>query len=166
MTALFVRIPAEHAKRLDRAAFQLRMPQAAAGLGLLERYVDPDSPSSLAGLDVRHPDTHSARRITVQAIDPDGLAVGHHSFHPQELEVLDCEEAAELLRIESELVQSMASAGELPGRQLAASGASAVKRCWDGLPRIRQGALRSARRAPNHPRGASEPGSLGLPRCH
>lgn len=119
MTALFVRIPAEHAKRLDRAAFQLRMPQAAAGLGLLERYVDHDSPSSLTGLDVRHPDTHSARRITVQAIDPDGLAVGHHSFHPQELEVLDCEEAAELLRIESELVQSMASAGELPGRQLA-----------------------------------------------
>lgn len=119
MTALFVRIPSEHARRLDRAAFQLRMPKQQLVSELLERYVDPDCPSSLAGLDDHRSDIHAARRITVQAIEPDGLAVGHHSFRPRELEVLDCEEAAELLRIEPELVRSMASAGEIPGRQLA-----------------------------------------------
>lgn len=121
MTPLFVRIPAEHARRLDRAAFELRLPKQQLVSGLLERYVDPDSPSSLAALGARGSDAKAseARRITVQTIEPEGLAVGHHSFRPRELEVLDCEEAAELLRVEPELVQSMARAGELPGRELA-----------------------------------------------
>lgn len=121
MTALFVRIPTEHARRLDRAAFELRLPKQQLVSGLLERYVDPDSPSSLAALGPCSSDAQPQedRRITAQTIEPEGLAVGHHSFRPRELEVLDCEEAAELLRVEVELVQSMARAGELPGRELA-----------------------------------------------
>src|SRR5690349_12495937 len=48
--ALFVRIPAEHARRLDRASFELRRPKQALVSELVERYVDPDSPASLAAL--------------------------------------------------------------------------------------------------------------------
>jgi excisionase family DNA binding protein len=118
--ALFVRIPAEQARRLDRAAFELQVPKQRLVSGLLERYVDPDSPSSLAALGapgLKERQTEG-RRITVQAIDPQGLTVGHHSFHPREPDVLDRQEAAELLRVEPELIQSMALNGELPGRQL------------------------------------------------
>src|SRR5438874_11404438 len=46
--ALFVRIPVEHARRLDRAAFELRRPTQALVSELVERYIDPDSPASLA----------------------------------------------------------------------------------------------------------------------
>src|SRR5439155_13913944 len=46
--ALFVRIPVEHARRLDRAAFELRRPKQALVSELVERYIDPDSPASLA----------------------------------------------------------------------------------------------------------------------
>lgn len=141
MTPLFVRIPAEHARRLDRAAFELRLPKQQLVSGLLERYVDPDSPSSLAALGARGSDAQApeARRITVQTIEPEGLAVGHHSFHPQELEVLDCEEAAELLRVEPELVRSIARAGELPGRELAGHwrfSRQAILRWLAGDPRV------------------------------
>src|SRR2546427_529315 len=48
--ALFVRIPVEHARRLDRAAFELRRPKQALVSALVERYIDPDSPASLAAL--------------------------------------------------------------------------------------------------------------------
>src|SRR5438876_7525034 len=48
--ALFVRIPAEHARRLDRAAFELRRPKQALVSELLERYIDPDDAASLAAL--------------------------------------------------------------------------------------------------------------------
>ena len=44
--ALFVRIPTEYARRLDRAAFELRVPKQSLVSELVERYVDPDSPAS------------------------------------------------------------------------------------------------------------------------
>jgi excisionase family DNA binding protein len=116
-TALFVRIPAEHARRLDRAAFELKLPKQRLVSGLLERYVDPDSPSSLAALGAAG--ESEGRRITVQSIEPSGLTVGHHSFRPREPDVLTCDEVAELLRVEPELIERMAGAGELPARQLA-----------------------------------------------
>jgi excisionase family DNA binding protein len=111
-----VRIPAEQAKRLDRAAFELQLPKQQLVSGLLERYVDPDSPASLAALGETRGDFRAGRRVTVE---PDGLTVGHHSFRPRESDVLTCEEVAELLRVEPALVEQMAQAGELPGRQLA-----------------------------------------------
>ena len=48
--ALFVRIPTEHARRLDRAAFALRVHKQSLVAELVERYVDPDSPASLMAL--------------------------------------------------------------------------------------------------------------------
>jgi excisionase family DNA binding protein len=48
--ALFVRIPTEHARRLDRAAFELRVPKQSLVSELVERYVNPDSPASLMAL--------------------------------------------------------------------------------------------------------------------
>src|ERR1700728_127963 len=48
--ALFVRIPTEHARRLDRAAFELRVPKQSLVSELVDRYVNPDSPASLVAL--------------------------------------------------------------------------------------------------------------------
>jgi excisionase family DNA binding protein len=112
-----VRIPSEQAQRLDRAAFELKLPKQQLVSGLLERFVDPDSASSLATLGSLG-DRPSARRVNLRAIQPDGLTLGHHAFHPDQPDVLTCAEVAELLRVDGELVASMASAGELPGRQL------------------------------------------------
>src|SRR5437879_3762319 len=146
--ALFVRIPAEHARRLDRAAFELRRPKQALVSELLERYVDPDSPASLAAFAVpgklasatpkgavaamaQAPRAESGRRrVTVETLEPDTLVVGHHSFRarePQHLaaaqpEVLSSEQAAELLQLRRAVVERLARAGELPGRRLAGEG--------------------------------------------
>ena len=118
--ALFVRIPVEHARRLDRAAFELRRPKQALVSELVERYIDPDSPASLAafaGSPARQrrlvrpaPEPRSRaqarrRRVTVETLEPDTMVVGHHSFRPLEperagapaREVLSGEQAAELL---------------------------------------------------------------------
>jgi excisionase family DNA binding protein len=113
--ALFVRIPAEHARRLDRAAFELRVPKQSLVSELVERYVDPDSPASLAAL---HGGDQGRRRVTVETLDQGELTVGHHSFRPRAPEVLRTEEAAELLQVREDVVLELARAGELPGREL------------------------------------------------
>jgi excisionase family DNA binding protein len=140
--ALFVRIPAEHARRLDRAAFELRRPKQALVSDLLARYIDPDSPASLAALAgapgdgavasstprARGPRAEGGRRrVTVETLEPDTLVVGHHSFRPQEPEraiaaapeVLRSEQAAELLQLTAAAVERLAEQGELPARKLA-----------------------------------------------
>jgi excisionase family DNA binding protein len=137
--ALFVRIPAEHARRLDRAAFELRRPKQALVSELVERYLDPDSPASLAafaGADAAapggpgaRPDARaeaSRRRVTVETLEPDALVVGHHSFRASEpqqtmppLEVLRSEQAAELLQVTCAVLERLAEQGELPARKLA-----------------------------------------------
>jgi excisionase family DNA binding protein len=109
--ALFVRIPSEQARRLDRAALQLRVPKQSLVSELLERYVDPDSPESLAALD-------AGRRVTIETLENPNIAVGHHSFRPREPEVLTPEEAADLLQVDLQLVLDLARSGELPGREL------------------------------------------------
>jgi excisionase family DNA binding protein len=131
--ALFVRIPAEHARRLDRAAFELRRPKQALVSELVERYVDPDSPASLAALAGDAPArsvlgyapsrAHARRRVTVETLEPDTMLVGRHSFRPaaepRAPEVLTAEQAAELLQVEPSALTRMAEDGELPGRRLA-----------------------------------------------
>ena len=117
--ALFVRIPREQARRLDRAAFELGRPKQELVSGLLERYVDPDSPRSLAQL--TPPERSGAgdrRRVTIETLEPGALAVGHHSFRPREPEVLTGDEAAELLQVDPEVVLELVERGELPGRRL------------------------------------------------
>jgi excisionase family DNA binding protein len=112
--ALFVRIPAEHARRLDRAAFELRRPKQALVSELVERYIDDVAEGG-------------RRRVTVETLEPDTLVVGHHSFRPREPapggasapEVLRAEQAAEFLQVSREVVERLAREGELPGRMIA-----------------------------------------------
>ena len=130
--ALFVRIPAEHARRLDRASVELRRPKQALVAELVERYVDPDSPASLAALAGGAPArgavapsrAHARRRVTVETLEPDALVVGHHAFRAsapdasRAPEVLTAAQAAELLQVDPSLVTSLAEEGALPGRKL------------------------------------------------
>jgi excisionase family DNA binding protein len=110
--ALFVRIPTEHARRLDRAAFELRVPKQSLVSELVERYVNPDSPASLMALG------NDRRRVTVETLDQGELTVGHHSFRPRDPEVLTPDAAAELLQVDADVVLELAREGELPGREL------------------------------------------------
>lgn len=114
--ALFVRIPSEQARRLDRAAFELGRPKQELVSGLLARYVDPDSPQSLAALSAGGDDER--RRVTIETLEPGGLTLGHHSFRPREPEVLTAAEAGELLQVDADLVLALAEQGDLPGRRL------------------------------------------------
>jgi excisionase family DNA binding protein len=128
--ALFVRIPAEHARRLDRAAFELRVPKQSLVSELVERYVNPDSPASLVALGqgwgLRADGGTRAgaeggagrRRVTVETLDQGDLTVGRHSFRPRNLEVLTPQDAAELLQVDPDVVLELARAGTLPGREL------------------------------------------------
>jgi excisionase family DNA binding protein len=122
--ALFVRIPTPTAERLDRAAFELRISKQDLVSGLVARYVDPASPSSLAALRALSDDPEGARagaagrRVTIETAD-DTLAVGHHDFRPAPLpDVLTVADAAALLQVDEHVVAELAEAGELPGRRV------------------------------------------------
>jgi excisionase family DNA binding protein len=107
--ALFVRIPAEHARRLDRAAFELRRPKQQLVSELVERYIDDVSEAGRG-------------RVTAETLEPDTLVVGHHSFRarePERAEVLRSEQAAELLQVPRAVVEQLAEEEELPARMLA-----------------------------------------------
>ncbi len=114
MSPLFVRIPSEQARRLDRASFERGRSKQALVSELVERYLD--APGERAH-DSRR------RRFTVEALEPEETLVGHHSFRPYEREqaeeVLSSEEAAQLLKVDRALVEQLAEDGELPGRKLA-----------------------------------------------
>jgi excisionase family DNA binding protein len=128
--ALFVRIPTAHARRLDRAAFELCVSKQSLVSELVDRYVDPDSPASLVALGQgwgKHADGSARgaadggegrRRVTVETLDNGELTVGRHSFRAREPEVLTPEDAAELLQVDIDVVLELARAGTLPGREL------------------------------------------------
>lgn len=104
-TALFVRIPAEHAAKLHRAADALGAPKRELISRLVAQYVDPDNPTSLSALGAP------------QA----GWTVGQHSFRPaSELEILTPAQLAGLLQVEEEVVVELAERRELPGRKVGA----------------------------------------------
>jgi excisionase family DNA binding protein len=117
--ALFVRLTPEQAHRLDRAVAAVPARKKDLIGGLLERFVNPDTPSGvralreLAGLD----DT-ARRKVTVD-LGTDGPVVGHASFRPApEPEVLDAAGAAELLLVDEAAVVDLAERGELPARRI------------------------------------------------
>lgn len=111
--ALFVRIPTTEAQRLDRAAFELRLSKQDIVSALVSRYVDPASPSSMEAL--RALDGSAGR---VQAPTTGTLSLGHHDFRPDAREVLTVADAAALLQVEEEVVERLATDGELPGRRI------------------------------------------------
>lgn len=111
MAALFVRLPVEQAEKLDRAAFELKVPKQQLVTALLQHY----SPQQLARL----PGLESGRRRVVVESEVDDMSVGSHSFRPFEpAEVLSPAEVADLLQVEEELVVELADKGELPGRKI------------------------------------------------
>jgi excisionase family DNA binding protein len=103
-TALYVRIPQSHAEKLDRVAFELKVPKQDLIAGLVE--------------DMKIAPGFTRRRTEVVEVD-DSLSVGRASFLPYgQPEVLKLAEAADLLQVDTDVVVAMAEAGEIPGRKL------------------------------------------------
>src|SRR3954454_20937537 len=103
-TALYVRIPQSQAEKLDRAAFELKVPKQDLIAGLVE--------------DMKIAPGFTRRRTEVVEVD-DSLSVGRASFLPYgQPEVLQLAEAPELRQAEEGAVEAMAAAGVLPGRKL------------------------------------------------
>ncbi|MBB4663392.1 helix-turn-helix domain-containing protein [Conexibacter arvalis] len=117
--ALYVRIPTDRARDLDRASFELKLSKQDLVSALLERYVDPSSAASLESLRALHgPLDADGNRITIEPA-PQGLTLGRHDFRPDPVaDVLTLADAAELLQVEETSVASLAERGELPGRKI------------------------------------------------
>jgi excisionase family DNA binding protein len=118
-SALFVRLPAAAAEKLDRAAEALGVRKKDLVAGLLSRYVDPDSQKGLSALG-----SLSTRR---SSFDGGEQTMGSYSFHaydppapPAPPEVMNVEQAAAFLQIAEATVVELAAAGKLPGRKLGA----------------------------------------------
>ena len=108
--ALFVRLPLEEAEKLDRFAFERRMPKRDVVRRLVaERLDDADV--------LWH---RPAPAPFTRPLPPDAeVVVGHAGFVPAPApEVLTVEQAAELLQTDPEAVRVLADAGELPGRKI------------------------------------------------
>jgi excisionase family DNA binding protein len=118
-TALFVRLPADQASRLDRAATVLSARKKDLVAALLERYVDPDSPAGLRELrELRVPTTASPRRVTID-LEEQAMTVGHHSFRPTAVpDVLTAAQAAELLAVDEQALIELAEHHEIPARKI------------------------------------------------
>ena len=102
-TALFVRIPSEHAAKLHRAADALGAPKRELISRLVAQYVDPDDPRAMSALG------------SVQG----AWSVGQHSVRPaSELEILTPAQLAGLLQVEEEVVLELTEKRELPGRKV------------------------------------------------
>jgi hypothetical protein len=119
--ALFVRLPATAVGKLDRAAEALGMRKKDLVAGLVSKYVDPDSRRGLSALG-----SLATHKVTVE-LGQRGPTVGAYSFQPYDSpgpsgeaapEVLNAEQAGQLLQIGEAVVREMAEAGKLPGRKL------------------------------------------------
>src|SRR5262245_29085488 len=112
-SALFVRLPASEAEKLDRAAEALGVRKKDLVAGLLSKYVDPDSRKGLSALG-----SLPTRKLTFDLGEPT-QTLGSYSFHPYDPpEVMSVEQAAQFLQIEEATVTELAEAGKLPGRKL------------------------------------------------
>ena len=123
-SALFVRLTPELAGRLDRAAAVVPARKKDLIGGLVERYVDPETAEGVDALreiaqSVAPPKRLLGEERPVRLPAPGGMTVGHAEFRPSAaLEVLDTDQAAELLAVEPAAVPELASKGELPGRRI------------------------------------------------
>lgn len=112
--ALYVRLPATVADKLDRAAEALGIRKKDLVASLVARHVDPDSKRGLAALGA----LAQPRRITVE-VGEATPTVGSYSFQPHDPpEVLTATQVADLLQLAEKVVLELAAAGTLPGKQL------------------------------------------------
>jgi excisionase family DNA binding protein len=113
-SALFVRLPANTADKLDRAAEALGVPKKDLVAGLVTKYVDPDSKKGLSALGT----LTQPRRVTIDMGDG-SPTMGTYSFQPHDPpEVMNVEQTAALLQVDDHVVLELAESGELPGRKL------------------------------------------------
>ncbi len=111
---LYVRLTNEQASRLDQAAAAVPAHKKDLIGGLVDRYVDPSTPSGVEALRA----LATAKRVTVDLGAP-APVVGHAEFRPAAPpEVLDAAGAADLLAVEPSAVIELAEAGGIPGRQI------------------------------------------------
>jgi excisionase family DNA binding protein len=116
--ALFVRLTPEQARRLDRAVAAVPARKKDLIGGLLERFVEPDTPAGLAALRELAGHDDMRRHVTVE-LGGDGPVVGHASFRPApEPEVLDAAGAAALLLVDEPALLALAERGEIPARRI------------------------------------------------
>lgn len=112
--ALYVRLPAAAATKLDRAAEVLGVHKKDLIAGLVAKYVDPDTKRGRAALG----SMSQPRRISVDVGDG-RPALGTYSFQAYDPpEVMNVAQLAELLQLEAKTVLELAEAGKLPGRKL------------------------------------------------
>jgi excisionase family DNA binding protein len=113
-TALYVRLPTTAVDKLDRAAAALGVHKKDLVAGLVSKYVDPDSQRGLSALG----SLSQPRRVTVELGD-NAPTLGSYSFQTYDPpEVLNAEQAGQLLQIEEAVVVQLAESGVLPGRKL------------------------------------------------
>jgi len=114
-SALYVRLPAAAADKLDRAAEALGLRKKDIVAGLVSKYVDPDSRQGLGALG-----SLSSRKVTLD-LDQGGARLGSYSFQSYDPpEVMNGQQAAQFLQIDEATVIEMADLGEIPGRKLGA----------------------------------------------
>src|SRR5919201_6750414 len=105
-SALFVRIPAAEARKLDQVAYSLGAAKRDLIATLVARYVDPERPEIFEEL------------IESEPPAPE-LPIGKHWFRATEApEVLTLAQLADLLQVEEETARKLAEKGDLPGRRL------------------------------------------------
>lgn len=113
-TALYVRLPAIAGDKLNRASEALGIAKKDLVAGLVKTYVDPDSQHGLNALGA----LAQPGRVKVELSGPQPTQ-GTYSFRSYDPpEVLNVEQAAQLLQIEESVVRELAEAGSLPGRKL------------------------------------------------
>ena len=109
--ALFVRLPAAAAARLDRASEALRVAKKDLITGLVSTYVDPDSRRGLDAL--------GALATRKAGAGAGAGTLGSYSFQAYEPpEIMNAAQAGEFLQIEESAVVELAEARKIPGRKL------------------------------------------------
>ena len=135
-TGLFVRLPKDQARLLDRAAAAVPARKKDLISGLLARHVDPDSLEGLEALRALATPSGRARRVIFDVDEP-RLQPGFAAFSPATLpEILDPAGAAELLAVDVEVLLELAEQGEIPGRKVGEQWRFARQGLLDWLARV------------------------------
>jgi len=117
-TALFVRLPDDQARLLDRAATVVSAHKKDLISGLVARHVDPDTPQGIEALRAIAA-AGGSRRVVVETQDT-GIQRGFGFFTPSApADVLDEKGAADLLDVDVDTILALAEQGELPARSIA-----------------------------------------------